>query len=158
MEVNRMEANRMEANRRRALILEGLDLADAARARHFVRHEVAAGADDTLTADLELATSELVSNAIEHGAAGVTVIVHDDGTGVAVTVENECADPDIVGDVDSWTIAGPFAPGGRGLGIVRAVSDHVDLSHDGSRVSITARFDKRHGRASRSARIRHPAS
>jgi anti-sigma regulatory factor (Ser/Thr protein kinase) len=148
----------MELNRRRALILEGLDPADAARARRFVRHEIGAGADESFTADLELATSELVSNAIEHGAAGVTVIVHDDGRGVAVTVENERAGPDVPRDVSSWTIAGPFEPGGRGLGIVRAISDHVDLSHDGSRVSITARFDRRHGRASRPARIRRPAS
>jgi anti-sigma regulatory factor (Ser/Thr protein kinase) len=145
----------MEVSRRRALILEGLEPDDAALARRFVRREIGAGADESLSADLELATSELVSNALEYGAPGVTVIVSDDRSGVAVTVENEGAGTAVSHDVGSWTIAAPSEPDGRGLGIVRAVSDRVDLSHHGSRISITARFVKR---PARSTRIRRRAS
>jgi anti-sigma regulatory factor (Ser/Thr protein kinase) len=124
----------MEVTDKRTLILEGTDLSDTARARRFVRRH----AENSVNSDLELATSELVSNAIQYGAEGVTVIVHHDADGVSVTVENEVGGDDVPDDVSSWTIGDPAARSGRGLAIVRAVSDHVELVREGRRLSITA--------------------
>ena len=134
----------MEPTRTPPLVLSGTDLSGAASARRFVRQQVRSVTAGDVTSDVVLATSELVTNAVQHGPSStVTVTVHTDDNTVAVTVENDGSAPDVPTDVGDWTIAAPSAPNGRGLGIVRAISDRVEMTRTASSVSITVEFDRR---------------
>src|SRR5215216_5135582 len=68
---------------RAVLELEPGVMANVAAARSFVLRTLADDVPDEVAADLQLATSELVTNAYEHGATAPVV--------VAVYVENGCA-------------------------------------------------------------------
>lgn len=73
-----------------------------------------------LCTDIEIAVSELVSNAVEHArsAGTLTITLHSNG---AVLVE-------VSDDVTSWAERhGDVQPGGRGLGIVDTVASHWDI-------------------------------
>ncbi|KUH85420.1 stage II sporulation protein E [Mycobacterium sp. GA-1999] len=101
-----------------------------------VRHRLAAwlrsnGISDAAAADLVLVVNEACSNSVEHAYRGrapgrmrVEAEIHDDAVHVRVT------------DFGSWK-APPADPGtrGRGLLLMRAVSDHVDL--DGTPAGTT---------------------
>lgn len=92
-------------------------------ARLFVRQRgEAAIIESRALADIELATSELASNAIEHGSGGeyrVRLAISSDRFVVEVASTRNGTTPDTP---DEWTIADPVAPSGRGLGIVKALS------------------------------------
>jgi len=86
-------------------------------ARAFVRAWLASWDLDHLRDRAELATSELVTNAVEHagGSVGVRIEVQDDEVRIAVT------DPD--SSLPLARGASETDAGGRGLHIVQAISD-----------------------------------
>lgn len=115
------------------------EVSSPAAGRAFVRETLSTvQADTEAVADLQLVVSELITNAIEHGAGNeVQVELHlrrDHAELIVTSVGNT----DRVAPPDRWEVSGPEAVTGRGLGIVRAVSDHVDLRRKGDIVQVTA--------------------
>lgn len=105
-------------------------------AEHLERHGVASVVID----DVELVVSELLTNAIVHPRrqrAPVEVFVHiDDAVVVAVTnVGRAVAIPPI----DAWVVAPPDASYGRGLGIVRRLTDAVAVEESDGRTAVSCR-------------------
>lgn len=86
------------------------------------------GAPRPLTDDFELVVSELTANAIEHGIGSDISVTVDftDSRWWVVEIAGSCDHVDEhVLNPDGWTVAGPDARTGRGLGITRALMDDV---------------------------------
>jgi len=130
-------------------VLESLELdlpsrTDAvAAARHAVtRHLARHGVPSTVIDDIELLTSELVTNAIIHPRPE-----HRDGVvhvhvGVSETIEVQVANSgraSAIPPVEDWSPAPATAVRGRGLGIVRRLSDTVNVEQIGERAVVTCR-------------------
>ena len=124
-----------------------LDVPVRADAVAAVRHAVVAhlaerGVPTTIIDDIELVTSELVTNAIIHprpddGSAAVRVrVVLDDAVEVVVANHGSVA---TIPPVEHWAPAPPFALSGRGLGIVRRLCDDVTVEQSAERAVITCR-------------------
>ena len=115
------------------------ELEEVAAARELVRIHLPDVPSD-VSADAQLVLSELVTNAIEHGRSGPVVVAIDRREGdVVVTVESVGAAPR-VGPPDEWRVAEAHEVTGRGLGIVRAVADSVDVVKSADRLVVTARI------------------
>lgn len=115
------------------------DTSQVAYARRFVRRLLADSTPDHVTNDLQLVTSELFTNAVEHGtAATVEISVESTPKFVGVRVVSEGPAPD-VGPAIEWSVAESSAPDGRGLGIVRELADELIVERDGDRFAVTAR-------------------
>jgi anti-sigma regulatory factor (Ser/Thr protein kinase) len=111
------------------------DFSDVAVARRFVR-EALADVDPAISADLQLAVSELMTNAIEHAAGPhVTVEVAIDVGEVVLTVTSHGSGP--LAPVTTWEPARPEASAGRGLAIVRSVATNVTVEHVGDTLRIS---------------------
>lgn len=116
------------------------ELGEVATARGLVRTHLP-DLPDRVGQDAQLVLSELVTNAIEHGRGGPVVVALDrSADAVIVTVESVGPAPR-VGAVDEWRVAGAHETSGRGLGIVRAVADSVDVLKSPDRLAVTARLD-----------------
>lgn len=109
--------------------------------RRFVRSHVArVTTDSERIGDIELATSELVTNAVEHGEdQPVTVAVSATRDAVVVSVTSSRSTRS-VGDPATWT--GPLRANrsGRGLPIVRALSDHVSVDVGEATLTVSCEF------------------
>lgn len=113
--------------------------ASIAAARRFVRGAVQPVVPDEVAADLVLAVSELVTNAVEHGGpepVHISVRVDDDQASVAV---RSSGDHNRLTEVALWMPAAPDRPTGRGLAIVRRLADQVEVARSGQGVEITVR-------------------
>ena len=112
-------------------------------ARRFVREAaagVAAGREHDLHSDLELATSELVTNAVEYGLqAPIAVSVAITPTAVLLSVRSARSSSGIA-DPSTWAGPLPAMRTGRGLAIVRAISDDVAVDADDSTVTVHCTF------------------
>jgi anti-sigma regulatory factor (Ser/Thr protein kinase) len=103
------------------------DFSDVAAARRFVRQALT-GIDPEVSADLQLVTSELMTNAIEHAASPhVTVELEIHDGEVVLTVTSHGSAP--LAPVESWVPAPPDARAGRGLAIVRELATEVEVEH-----------------------------
>ena len=114
------------------------DFSDVSAARRFVRAQLV-NIDPDVSADLQLAVSELVTNAVEHGKADtvtVDIVCEDDEVVLMVT---HSGSSDLLPDVDAWKTAPADAVAGRGLGIVRRLATSVSVQNHDGRVSITVR-------------------
>jgi anti-sigma regulatory factor (Ser/Thr protein kinase) len=112
-------------------------MANVGAARRFVRDELAGRAPDEAVSDLMLATSELVTNAFEHGSrhpVRLTVRSNRDEASITVVSGGEAGR---VPDVEAWTTARADQVSGRGLGIVREIADDIDVERIGESVAIT---------------------
>lgn len=112
------------------------DFAEVGTARRFVRRELAAASPD-LAGDMQLIVSELVSNAIEHGAnehVGVELSVSR--TDVVMSVESR-GFVEQLPRLEQWALAPADEVSGRGLGIVRDLSDSVQVVRENDSVTIT---------------------
>lgn len=112
----------------------GRDASEIRRARHFVRSSLTAWGLGAHAPALELAVSELVTNALVHGDGAIEVAVEAGGGQVRLEVGDEG------GDLPGPSVragAGPEAPpGGWGLRIVGQLADRwgTDRVAEGTRV------------------------
>ncbi|MGN6252291.1 MAG: ATP-binding protein [Marmoricola sp.] len=113
------------------------------RARAFVRDQVAAARlPEDVLADLLVIVSELVSNAVQHGAGDPRLELRVRGTRVRVDVGDEAVDaPPMLRPHDRT------ASRGRGLGIISAVADQWGHEVRGGAKWIWAELDRAEGRA-----------
>lgn len=112
-------------------------MSNVSAARRFVRKELEGRAPEEAVTDLMLATSELVTNAFEHGShQPVRVTVRSNQEGASITVVSDGEDGRVP-DVDDWTTARADRISGRGLGIVREIADDIDVERSGGSVAIT---------------------
>lgn len=89
--------------------------------------------------DMQLIASELVSNAIEHGACdqvGLELTVSR--TDVLMSVESQGFIEQLP-RLEEWAMAPADQVTGRGLGIVRDLADAVQVVRNGESVMITVR-------------------
>jgi anti-sigma regulatory factor (Ser/Thr protein kinase) len=92
--------------------------------------------------DLVLMTSELLTNAVEHGSGDtVELVLTDDGRASTISMTSFADDEAFttVGDGSAWTIADAMSRSGRGLGIVRALADDVAVRRERDRLTVTAK-------------------
>jgi anti-sigma regulatory factor (Ser/Thr protein kinase) len=124
------------------LVLPGSSLTEVATGRQFVREQIDGRLPHRIADQIQLATSELVTNALVHGERGpivMTVHVNTDTAWVRIASD---ADPSVqLPPVWDWSISPSSRLSGRGLGIVKAVSDWVDVERLGRQLAITACFD-----------------
>jgi anti-sigma regulatory factor (Ser/Thr protein kinase) len=111
-------------------------MSNVSAARRFVRSELGGRAPEPVLSDLMLVTSELVTNAFEHGSGSVVLTVRSDDDGASVTVTSR-GEADTLPDVDSWTTARADRISGRGLGIVRQIADDIDVERSADTIVIT---------------------
>jgi len=114
----------------------------AGEARAFVARVLVGQVPDRVVGDLRLVVSELVSNAVTHGAAAtvkVVVDLSDDGW-VALEVVGGGDLPPALSDPGRWAIAPVDAVSGRGLGIVRALVDEVATATVDGEVAVRCRM------------------
>jgi anti-sigma regulatory factor (Ser/Thr protein kinase) len=112
-------------------------MANVGAARRFVRKELEGRVPDEAVSDLMLATSELVTNAFEHGSpqpVRLTVRSNRDEASITVVSGGENGR---VPDVDEWSTARADRVSGRGLGIVREIADDIDVERLEGSVAIT---------------------
>jgi anti-sigma regulatory factor (Ser/Thr protein kinase) len=114
-----------------------------AGARHaVVDHLMARGVSSVVVDDIELVTSELVTNAIVHPeptGSPVVVHVHVDIVGEIVLSVANVGPADAIPAVEDWHAASPTALSGRGLGIVRRLCDHVAVEQRGELAVVICR-------------------
>ena len=112
-------------------------MANVSAARRFVRTELQGRAPEEAVTDLMLATSELVTNAFEHGSQWpVRLTVRSNHNEASITVMST-GDGGRLPDLSDWTTARVDRVSGRGLGIVREIADDVDVERSDGSVAIT---------------------
>ena len=112
-------------------------MANVSAARRFVRTELEGRAPADAVTDLMLATSELVTNAFEHGTPQpVRLTVRSNRDEASITVVSG-GKGDRVPEVDDWMTAQADRISGRGLGIVREIADDIKVERSGGNVAIT---------------------
>lgn len=113
------------------------DLTEVATVRRFVRTTLNDLVPVAVASDLQLLASELVTNAIEHGTApSVLVRVTADHDRAGLAVHSSGPSPG-VGPIDSWAVADVEEITGRGLGIVRAIADDIEMRQSGDALVVT---------------------
>jgi anti-sigma regulatory factor (Ser/Thr protein kinase) len=121
------------------LIVTGSRAKDISIARRFVRTTLRGVVSPTVATDMELIASELVTNAVRHGSREPLVVtVHADRRTTSVTIEHDHDHLDDIPKIAQWEMPAPSRPSGRGLGLVRALSDEVTVGVHGDTLSITA--------------------
>jgi anti-sigma regulatory factor (Ser/Thr protein kinase) len=116
------------------------DLASVGAARDLTRDAFRdVDLDDAKLLDIQLAVSELVTNAVVHGGPGDITIdfsVADDAVSLSIA-----SDGRNLPDIESWVVPVDGRRTGRGLSIVRAVADAVAVESDGDRIVVQCRFE-----------------
>ena len=99
----------------------------------------ATGASDDDVHDMAVVLSELASNAAVGAAPGTTGNIRAslDAGELLLEVGNQVADDDT--DVLRWDLDDPLRGGGRGLLIVRAYTDSMEVDSDGRSVTVRCR-------------------
>lgn len=134
-----MAAMTRSSSPKRSLRVTGFD--QLANARQTVADAATGLVDDQRVADVQFVVSELLTNAIEHGAGDESVISFGPSEGSFVITVKSSAIPPLDPFEAALTEPPVTVPAGRGLRIVHAVSDDLDIvtTPDGS-VSVTAKF------------------
>jgi anti-sigma regulatory factor (Ser/Thr protein kinase) len=113
---------------------------ELAAARAVAQTAARAVLGDDRLGDVALATSELVTNALEHGSGGpveVTVSTSDDAVEISVISPSH-----VPPGRPSQQPAPASDVRGRGLRIVAAIADSVLIGGGDDRVSVTCRFER----------------
>jgi anti-sigma regulatory factor (Ser/Thr protein kinase) len=114
-----------------------VDMQNVSVARRFVSDTLDGQVESSVVADLMLATSELVTNAFEHGReCPVVVTARTTADGASVSVRSVGASG-LDDDIDTWTPPCEPATTGRGLGIIRAIADQIDIVRHDDMLEIT---------------------
>ena len=119
------------------------DTSSIGATRRFVREVIEPYVDDDVRlGDIDLATSELVTNAIEYGDAQPVLVAVDAGPqAVVVAVTSAVGATGLDGLAERHGPQPvPAMRTGRGLAIVRAVSDLVELHANDDTVTVTCTF------------------
>ncbi len=121
-----------------------LDVASLPEEVAATRHAVVAflsrrGVSSVVVDDIELVTSELVTNAIIHPAANDLVHVEVGASDLVEVVVSNVGPAGAIPAVDEWQLAPPSATSGRGLGIVKRLCDDVAVEQVGERAVVTCR-------------------
>jgi anti-sigma regulatory factor (Ser/Thr protein kinase) len=115
----------------------------ARSARTFVCQSLSRrGATDSLIRDFELVVGELASNAVEHGVSDNISVTMDFTDSRWWVVEVAAPSDDLYGhilDPNRWSIAGPDAESGRGLGITRTLMDDISSTFESNCLTIRCR-------------------
>ena len=90
---------------------------------------------------LQLIASELVSNAITHGAGEIELCVAVHDRQARLEVSDEAVDCEAVLSWRDERPSQPYPTGGRGLGIVEAYSDRWGCNLDGDTKTVWAEID-----------------
>lgn len=100
-----------------------------------------AGVESSAAFDVVLATSEMVTNAVEASEEGgeIDVDVRVENDEVTIHVGNISGRP--LPPVAAWGVGDALRRRGRGLGIVAKLASRLELDEDDSRVTITAVFE-----------------
>lgn len=107
--------------------------------RDFVRDVLGdAAVDEATTADIVLAVSELVTNAVVHGAGGPISVRVETSTDELVVLVRSSGGP--LPDPGMWTSPVGGGPTGRGLAIVRSLADDVTADVEGAVVALRCTF------------------
>jgi anti-sigma regulatory factor (Ser/Thr protein kinase) len=115
-----------------------MDMRNVGVARRFVNATLDGLVPSAVVADLSLATSELVTNAFEHGHQRPVVVTARTTTEVASVSVRSIGAAGLDDNVDNWgTAPAEDAATGRGLGIVRAVADHIDVVRNDDTLEVT---------------------
>jgi anti-sigma regulatory factor (Ser/Thr protein kinase) len=113
-----------------------VDMRSVAVARRFVETTFDGVIPPSIVSDLVLATSELVTNAVEHGdSEAVVVTATSDGSRAWISVRS-ADDAGRIRPIDRWQPAAPDRPSGRGLGIVHAIADDVSVVRRAGSIEI----------------------
>ena len=114
-----------------------------ATVRHaVVDHLTTRGVPSTVVDDIELVTSELVTNAIIHPRplhGGPSVHLRLSLSDAIKLMVTNVGPATAIPPVDEWQPAPPFALSGRGLAIVRRLCDNVTVEQAGERAVVTCR-------------------
>lgn len=94
------------------------DLLSARKARVFVRETLEEWGCPELLEAVELAVSELVTNAVVHANSPVSLTLVDHDGDVQIRVRDEASDPPVVRKISVEET------GGRGMTIIEAISEH----------------------------------
>jgi len=115
------------------------EASQVAVARHAVTDFLRAhDVPSVVVEDMQLVTSELVTNAVRHGRDGNVVVTVLSDEVVELTVSN-VGPVEGIPPVEEWGPAPPTSSSGRGLGIVRRLSDHVEVIEVGDRTVVACR-------------------
>ena len=114
----------------------------ARAARDFVVGELRrATATDRAVADFELIISELVANSVQYGNGAEIVVgvdaVTDGWYTVSISSGVDGSLPPL--DPEAWTVADADQRSGRGLGIVRSLTDDLSVAVNDGRLVIVCR-------------------
>jgi anti-sigma regulatory factor (Ser/Thr protein kinase) len=115
------------------------DTSQVAAARRFVRRLLGDSVPVDVASDLQLIASELFTNAVEHGGAPTVELVVESTDQYAGVVVASGGPAGGVRPVIDWAVADVDALNGRGLGIVRRLSDEVIVERQPGRFVVTAR-------------------
>ncbi len=113
-------------------------------ARDLVRDSLvgtAVGAE--VVGDIQLAVSELVTNAVVHGDGEPIVVRIESSPRAVVCAVTSHLSGRPLPDPEMWTSPAQGGPTGRGLAIVRTVADAVAVDIDDSVVTVRCTFDRR---------------
>ena len=126
----------------RVLQVPGVEVEDVQMARSFVRRHLSSVLSEDVVRDMELAASELVTNAWAHeSCATVAIAIAVGGGRATVTIASTSPPTTLLADVEEWTMPAPNAPAGRGLAIVREVADNVEIEQRGASLAISVHRD-----------------
>ena len=116
------------------------DLADLSTARReFAAWLEAVGVDHEVADDLLVVMSELGANAVRESpedAVAPTFEAALDASSIVVDVANEVDVAAHVPAKESWDLDDPLRTGGRGLLVVSALMDEVDVEVEGRRLHV----------------------
>jgi anti-sigma regulatory factor (Ser/Thr protein kinase) len=112
-----------------------VEVGGARRAVHDYLHRL--GVPAGVVDDMQLAVSELVTNAILHGRPGTLRLEVELSRprGVILRVIND-GPVAAIPPVEEWRPAHPLAISGRGLGIVRQLVDHAEVVGDEATATV----------------------
>ncbi|MEZ5297683.1 MAG: ATP-binding protein [Ilumatobacteraceae bacterium] len=119
-------------------------VACAAEARHRIAELASSYHPERIVRDAQLVASELVTNALEHGALGGVILdttVTTEGVTLCITSHGAS---ERLPDPDDWTLPPASALTGRGLAVTRRLADPVRVAKvpgavdDRDLISITA--------------------
>jgi anti-sigma regulatory factor (Ser/Thr protein kinase) len=94
--------------------------------RVIAAHSRGVGASN-IASEVELVVSELVANIVEHGAAPAFEVSARSCGGVYAVTVRQASCGTTIPPLDQWTMPSTRSVRGRGLGIVRALAEHIEL-------------------------------